>query len=159
MVMGMSAQMKSGSSYDLTVNEFLGGSPYAPVRLGDAVIERLTAAIHDGRLNTGDALPSEARIAASFSVRQTIACEAIRQFTAIPALNIQSETPPRIQELHAEPVNGLFRFEVSARQNDLNEDVELRRILERLGFHCLRLKKRVGLKTSSRRTRRLLFLG
>ena len=66
-----------------------GASDVVPIRLGDAVIARITQAIHDGRLKPGDALPSEARIATSFGVSKPIAREAIRQLAAMGVVHIQ----------------------------------------------------------------------
>lgn len=107
-----------------------GASDVVPIRLGDALIARISEAIHDGRLKPGDALPSEARIAASFGVSKPIAREAIRQLAAMGVLHIQQGKPTRIQALGAGPLDRFFRFAVKGSQTGLNEAVELRRILE-----------------------------
>jgi GntR family transcriptional repressor for pyruvate dehydrogenase complex len=114
----------------LTEDDPFAGSDVVPMRLGDAVIQRLTAAIHDGRLKPGDALPSEARIAASFGVSKPIAREAIRQLAAMGVVNIQQGKVTRVQALDAAPLDRFFRFAVRGRRNGLTEAVELRRILE-----------------------------
>lgn len=108
---------------------FAGGD-VVPMRLGDAVIQRITQAIHDGRLKPGDSLPSESRIAASFGVSKPIAREAIRQLAAMGVVHIQQGKPTRVQALDAAPLDRFYRFAVRGRANGLTEAVELRRILE-----------------------------
>ena len=106
------------------------GADVVPMRLGDIVIQRITQAIHDGRLKPGDALPSESRIAASFGVSKPIAREAIRQLAAMGVVHIQQGKPTRVQALDAAPLDRFYRFAVRGRANGLTEAVELRRILE-----------------------------
>lgn len=108
---------------------FAGGD-VVPMRLGELVIQRITQAIHEGRLKPGDALPSEARIAASFGVSKPIAREAIRQLAAMGVVHIQQGKPTRVQALDAAPLDRFYRFAVRGRANGLTEAVELRRILE-----------------------------
>lgn len=105
-------------------------SDVVPTRLGDALIARITQAIHDGRLKPGDALPSEARLAASFGVSKPIAREAIRQLAAMGVVNIQQGKATRVQALDAGPLDRFFRFAVRGSKTGLTEAVELRRILE-----------------------------
>lgn len=107
-----------------------GASDVVPTRLGDALIARITQAIHDGRLKPGDALPSEARLAASFGVSKPIAREAIRQLAAMGVVNIQQGKVTRVQALDAAPLDRFFRFAVRGSKTGLTEAVELRRILE-----------------------------
>lgn len=106
------------------------GGEVAPVRLGDAVIQRITAAIQDGRLKPGDALPSETRLAANFGVSKPIAREAIRQLAAMGVVHIQQGKPTRVRALDAAPLDRFYRFAVRGRPAGLTEAVELRRILE-----------------------------
>lgn len=101
-----------------------------PTRLGDALIQRITEAIHDGRLKPGDTLPSEARMAASFGVSKPIAREAIRQLAAMGVVHIQQGKPTRVRALDAAPLDRFFRFAVRGSKTGLTEAVELRRILE-----------------------------
>lgn len=107
-----------------------GASDVVPFRLGDALIARITQAIHDGRLKPGDALPSEARIATSFGVSKPIAREAIRQLAAMGVVHIQQGKPTRVQALDAAPLDRFFRFAVRGSKTGLTEAVELRRVLE-----------------------------
>lgn len=106
------------------------GADVAPTRLGDTVVARIARAIHDGRLKPGDALPSEARIAASFGVSKPIAREAVRQLSAMGVVRIQQGKVTRVQALNAAPLDSFFRFAVSGSKAGLTEAVELRRILE-----------------------------
>ncbi|MGF7051179.1 GntR family transcriptional repressor for pyruvate dehydrogenase complex [Bosea sp. OAE752] len=114
----------------LDEDDLFAGGDVVPMRLGDAVIQRITQAIHDGRLKPGDFLPSEARIAASFGVSKPIAREAIRQLAAMGVVHIQQGKPTRVQALDAAPLDRFYRFAVRGRANGLTEAVELRRILE-----------------------------
>lgn len=111
-------------------DDLFAGGDVVPMRLGDAVIQRITQAIHDGRLKPGDALPSESRIAASFGVSKPIAREAIRQLAAMGVVHIQQGKPTRVQALDVGPLDRFYRFAVRGRANGLTEAVELRRILE-----------------------------
>ena len=114
----------------LDADDPFAGGDVVPMRLGDAVIQRITQAIHEGRLKPGDCLPSEARIAASFGVSKPIAREAIRQLAAMGVVHIQQGKPTRVQALDAAPLDRFYRFAVRGRANGLTEAVELRRILE-----------------------------
>ncbi|KRE07223.1 hypothetical protein ASE61_22920 [Bosea sp. Root670] len=114
----------------LDADDPFAGGDVVPMRLGDAVIQRITQAIHEGRLKPGDFLPSEARIAASFGVSKPIAREAIRQLAAMGVVHIQQGKPTRVQALDAAPLDRFYRFAVRGRPNGLTEAVELRRILE-----------------------------
>lgn len=114
----------------LDADDPFAGADVVPMRLGDVVIQRITQAIHDGRLKPGDALPSESRIAASFGVSKPIAREAIRQLAAMGVVHIQQGKPTRVQALDAAPLDRFYRFAVRGRANGLTEAVELRRILE-----------------------------
>lgn len=114
----------------LDADDPFAGGDVVPMRLGDAVIQRITQAIHEGRLKPGDSLPSESRIAASFGVSKPIAREAIRQLAAMGVVHIQQGKPTRVQALDAAPLDRFYRFAVRGRANGLTEAVELRRILE-----------------------------
>ena len=93
----------------LDADDPFAGGDVVPMRLGDAVIQRITQAIHEGRLKPGDSLPSEARIAASFGVSKPIAREAIRQLAAMGVVHIQQGKPTRVQALDAAPLDRFFR--------------------------------------------------
>lgn len=126
----METVLRRGDALSEIDSDPFGGADVVPTRLGDALIARITDAIHDGRLKPGDALPSEARLAASFGVSKPIAREAIRQLAAMGVVNIQQGKVTRVQALDAAPLDRFFRFAVRGRKTGLTEAVELRRILE-----------------------------
>jgi GntR family transcriptional repressor for pyruvate dehydrogenase complex len=102
----------------------------APSRLGDAVIERLTQAIVDGRLKPGDPLPSESQIAATFGISKPIAREALRELAAMGVIQVQQGKVSRVRAIDSGPLERFFRFAVGRTQQGLHDAVELRRMLE-----------------------------
>jgi GntR family transcriptional repressor for pyruvate dehydrogenase complex len=102
----------------------------APSRLGDAVIERLTQAIVDGRLKPGDQLPSESQIAATFGISKPIAREALRELAAMGVIQVQQGKVSRVRAIDSGPLERFFRFAVGRTQQGLHDAVELRRMLE-----------------------------
>jgi GntR family transcriptional regulator, transcriptional repressor for pyruvate dehydrogenase complex len=111
-------------------NDLFGSAEIIPMRLGQAVIERLSEAILDGRLKPGDALPSEGQIAAACGISKQIAREAIRDLAAMGVIQIQQGKVARVRSLDAEPLGRFFRFAVRANKEGLAEAVEMRRLLE-----------------------------
>ena len=107
-----------------------GAEEIAPSRLGDAVIERLTQAIVDGRLKPGDLLPSESQIAASFGVSKPIAREALRELAAMGVIQVQQGKVSRVRAIDSAPLERFFRFAVGRTEQGLHDAVELRRVLE-----------------------------
>jgi GntR family transcriptional regulator, transcriptional repressor for pyruvate dehydrogenase complex len=102
----------------------------APSRLGDAVIERLTQAIVDGRLKPGDPLPSESQIATTFGISKPIAREALRELAAMGVIQVQQGKVSRVRAIDSGPLARFFRFAVGRTEQGLHDAVELRRILE-----------------------------
>jgi GntR family transcriptional repressor for pyruvate dehydrogenase complex len=102
----------------------------APSRLGDAVIERLTQAIVDGRLKPGDPLPSESQIAATFGISKPIAREALRELAAMGVIQVQQGKVSRVRAIDSGPLARFFRFAVGRTHQGLHDAVELRRMLE-----------------------------
>lgn len=102
----------------------------APSRLADAVIERLTQAIVDGRLKPGDRLPSESQIAATFGISKPIAREALRELAAMGVIQMQQGKVGRIRAVDSGPLARFFRFAVGRTEQGLHDAVELRRMLE-----------------------------
>jgi GntR family transcriptional regulator, transcriptional repressor for pyruvate dehydrogenase complex len=111
-------------------NALFGPAEIIPMRLGQAVIERLSEAILDGRLKPGDPLPSEGQIAAACGISKQIAREAIRDLAAMGVIQIQQGKVARVRSLDAEPLGRFFRFAVRANKEGLGEAVEMRRLLE-----------------------------
>lgn len=101
-----------------------------PIRLGDAVIDRLTAAILEGHLKPGDALPSESQIALTFGVSKPIAREALRELAAMGVVQVQQGKVSRIRAIDSEPLSRFFRFAIARTATGLQEAVELRRMME-----------------------------
>lgn len=115
---------------DRAFDELFGTAGIAPMRLGHAVIEKLTAAIMDGRLKPGDALPSEGRIAEACGISKQIAREAIRDLAAMGVVHIQQGKVARVRTLDAEPLGRFFRFAVRRSKEGLAEAVEFRQVIE-----------------------------
>lgn len=109
--------------------EALLGEGVSPVRLGDALAERLGAAILSGMLKPGDPLPAEGRIATAFGVSKPVAREAVRKLAAMGVVHVQHGKVARIRHPDAEPLGLYFRFVCGSKQG-LAEAVEMRRILE-----------------------------
>ncbi|MCA3606638.1 MAG: FadR family transcriptional regulator [Methylobacterium sp.] len=108
----------------------LGGDDIAPIRLGDAVIERLTQAILDGRLKPGDALPSEGRIAARFGISKPIAREALRELAAMGVIQVQQGKTSRVRAIDSGPLARFYRFAIGNTRQGMLDAVELRRMIE-----------------------------
>jgi GntR family transcriptional repressor for pyruvate dehydrogenase complex len=102
-----------------------------PVRLADGVLAALSQAILDGRLQPGEALPSEATLAARFGVSKQVVREAVRQLAALGAVQIGQGRATRVVEMtDALPLARFWRFAVGSTRERLAEAVELRRMLE-----------------------------
>jgi GntR family transcriptional repressor for pyruvate dehydrogenase complex len=108
----------------------LGGDDIAPSRLGDAVIERLTEAILDGRLKPGDALPSESRIAARFGISKPIAREALRELAAMGVIQVHQGKTSRVRAIDSGPLARFYRFAIGSSRQGMLDAVELRRMIE-----------------------------
>lgn len=105
--------------------------PLTPVRLGDGVVAALSGAILDGRLQPGQALPAEGRLAERFGVSKQVVREAVRQLAALGAVSIGQGRLTRVAEVtDAQPLARFWRFAVGSTREGLAEAVELRRILE-----------------------------
>lgn len=114
-----------------------------PTRLADTVLARLASAIADGRLKPGDAMPSEASIAASFGVSKQIAREAIRELAAMGVVHVQQGKISRVRAVDGAPLGRFFRLAVGDGVEGLTQAVELRRILEP-GIAALAAVRRTG---------------
>jgi GntR family transcriptional repressor for pyruvate dehydrogenase complex len=106
-------------------------APLAAVRLADGVLAALSRAILEGRLAPGEALPSEATLAARFGVSKQVVREAIRELAALGAVTIGQGRATRIAGMtDPEPLARFWRFAVGATREGLAEAVELRRLIE-----------------------------
>lgn len=115
--------------FDFPVEALLGDG-VAAIRLGDALAERLGAAILSGALKVGDALPAEGRIATAFGVSKPVAREAVRKLAAMGVVHVQHGKVARVRVPDAEPLGRYFRFVACGSKEGLAEAVEMRRILE-----------------------------
>jgi GntR family transcriptional repressor for pyruvate dehydrogenase complex len=107
------------------------GLPLVQTRLADGVTGALSEAILNGRIGPGQALPSEARMAARFGVSKQVVREAVRQLEALGIVQIGQGRPTRVVEaLDAQPLGRFWRFAAGGTRAGLAEAVELRRILE-----------------------------
>jgi GntR family transcriptional regulator, transcriptional repressor for pyruvate dehydrogenase complex len=126
--------MKAEASPKLAVETpwttLFGEEDLSPSRLGDAVIERLTQAIVDGRLKPGDPLPSEGQIATMFGISKPIAREALRELAAMGVIQVQQGKVSRVRAIDSGPLERFFRFAVGRTEQGLHDAVELRRMLE-----------------------------
>lgn len=126
-----SATMNSSAAIDSKGFDVLAEASSAVAsRLGDAVVEKISRAILEGRLKPGDALPSEARIAEAFGVSKAVAREAVRDLAANGMVLVQQGKVSRVRAPDAEPLDRFFRFAVRGSANGLSQAIELRRILE-----------------------------
>lgn len=115
---------------DDTLAGLFPASDVSPTRLAHAVVERITQAILDGRLQPGDALPAEARIAASCGVSKPVAREALRELAAMGVVHVQQGKATRVRPLDAEPLGRFFRFAVRGSKEGLVDAIEMRRTIE-----------------------------
>jgi GntR family transcriptional repressor for pyruvate dehydrogenase complex len=114
----------------LAVDPLSDAGTIAPRRLAEGVLEALSAAILDGRLPAGAALPSEASLAARFGVSKPTVREAIRELASLGVLDVFSGRVTRVRTLDAAPLARFWRFAVGNSRDALAEAVELRRLLE-----------------------------
>ena len=124
------ALARSAESRPEDLSAIFGGDDIAPSRLGDAVIERLTQAILDGRLKPGDALPSEGRIAARFGISKPVAREALRELAAMGVIQVQQGKASRVRAIDSGPLARFYRFAIGNSRQGMLDAVELRRMLE-----------------------------
>lgn len=108
----------------------VGSRELLPTRLGDALRNEITEAIVEGRLKPGDALPSEAQIAASNGVSKQVVREAVRELASLGLVHIQQGKATRVRALSAAPLERFFEFAIRGSETGLSEAIELRRILE-----------------------------
>lgn len=112
-----------------TMAALLGPGP-AATRLADALVSGIADTIAQGRLTPGDALPSEAQLAAAYGVSKQVVREAVRELAAMGLLRVHQGKATRVRALDAAPLDRFFRTAVRGSESGLAEAVELRRILE-----------------------------
>jgi GntR family transcriptional repressor for pyruvate dehydrogenase complex len=102
----------------------------APPRLADAVSEAIASALFDGRIATGDALPSEGEIAKEFGVSKPIAREALRQLSGAGLIQTQQGKVARAKAITGEPLDRIYGYAVRSSLERLREANEMRRLVE-----------------------------
>jgi GntR family transcriptional repressor for pyruvate dehydrogenase complex len=107
-----------------------------PLRLADSVSDEIAAALFDGRISPGEALPSEGEIAKDFGVSKPIAREALRQLAASGLISTQQGKVARAKALNGEPLDRIYGYAVRSSLERLREANEMRRVIE-TGIACL----------------------
>lgn len=101
-----------------------------PLRLADSVSDEIAAALLDGRIQPGEALPSEGEIARDFGVSKPIAREALRHLSAAGLISTQQGKVARAKALNGEPLERIYSYAVRSSLTRLREANEMRRVIE-----------------------------
>nr|WP_306269070.1 FCD domain-containing protein [Pararhizobium sp. IMCC3301] len=102
----------------------------APLRLADTVSDEIAAALFDGRIAPGDALPSEGEIARQFEVSKPIAREALRLLAGAGLIHTQQGKVARAKAMTGEPLDRIYGYAVRSSLKRLQEANEMRLVLE-----------------------------
>lgn len=124
-------------------NPIFANKPATPARLADGVSEAIAAALVNGRIAPGEALPPEGEIAREFGVSRPIAREALRQLTNAGLVSTQQGKVARAKALNGEPMARIFGYAVRSSLKRLREANEMRRLIE-TGVARLAAERRVG---------------
>jgi GntR family transcriptional repressor for pyruvate dehydrogenase complex len=109
---------------------FFDAKPAVPARLADAVSDAIAAALFDGRIAPGEALPPEGEIAREFGVSKPIAREALRQLTAAGLIVTQQGKVARAKALNGESLERIYGYAVrSSLPRLLDDRKQLNRIV------------------------------
>ena len=104
--------------------------PVTPARLADTVSDAIAAALFDGRIAPGEALPAEGEIAREFGVSKPIAREALRQLTAAGLIFTQQGKVARAKAMNGEPMERIYGYAARSSLERLREANEMRRVIE-----------------------------
>jgi GntR family transcriptional repressor for pyruvate dehydrogenase complex len=107
-----------------------GVGQVSPGRLADTVSDAIAAALFDGRIAPGEALPSEAEIAREFGISKPIAREALRQLTSAGLITSQQGKVARAKALNGESLERIYGYAVRSSLPRLREANEMRRVIE-----------------------------
>jgi len=102
----------------------------APARLADTVSDAIAAALFDGRIEPGEALPAEGEIARAFGVSKPIAREALRQLAAAGLILTQQGKVARAKAMNGEPMERIYGYAARSGLGRLREANEMRRVIE-----------------------------
>jgi len=109
---------------------FFDVKPAIPSRLADAVSDAIAAALFDGRIEPGEALPAEGEIAREFGVSKPIAREALRHLAAAGLISTQQGKVARAKAINGEPLERIYGYAVRSSLERLREANEMRRVVE-----------------------------
>lgn len=115
---------------DASRKSVFDAKPAAPARLADTVSDAIAAALLDGRIAPGEALPAEGEIAREFGVSKPIAREALRQLTSAGLISTQQGKVARAKEINGEPLERIYGYAVRSSLTRLREANEMRRVVE-----------------------------
>jgi len=101
-----------------------------PARLADTVSDAIAAALFDGRIPPGEALPAEGEIAREFGVSKPIAREALRQLAAAGLILTQQGKVARAKAMNGEPMERIYGYAARSSLERLREANEMRRVIE-----------------------------
>lgn len=104
--------------------------PATPLHLADSVSDEIASALLDGRIQPGEALPSEGEIARDFGVSKPIAREALRHLSAAGLISTQQGKVARAKALNGEPLERIYSYAVRSSLTRLREANEMRRVIE-----------------------------
>ncbi len=117
-------------SADASKRSVFDAKPAVPARLADTVSDAIAAALLDGRIAPGDALPAEGEIAKEFGVSKPIAREALRQLTSAGLISTQQGKVARAKAINGEPLEKIYGYAVRSSLTRLREANEMRRVVE-----------------------------
>ncbi|MGE0310324.1 MAG: FadR/GntR family transcriptional regulator [Lautropia sp.] len=106
------------------------GERTVPSRLADDVVERIAAALLDGRIEPDAPLPSEGEIAREFGVSKPIAREALRQLAGVGLVATRQGRVARARALNGDSLDRFYGFAVRASLTHLREANEMRMVVE-----------------------------
>lgn len=111
----------------------MGGVHYGPiarVRLHDEIAEKIRALIAQGRLRTGDRLPSERDLAQSFGVSRPAVREAVRTLEATGMVRVEHGVGVTVAEWAAEEAQGLTMQSLVKESHTVQTVLEARKLIE-----------------------------
>lgn len=121
----------NGRRRGVSADDMFAAPVAAPSRLVDGVLAQLSAAILDGRIRPGEALPGEQRMADRFGVSKQVVREAVSQLAGQGVLEVGQGRATRVRaQMDAEPLSRFWRFAVGTTREGVAEAVELRRMIE-----------------------------
>lgn len=123
--------LASGMNMELiTQRDATGGEVLVARKLADTISDAIAQAVLEGRLEPGDALPSEGELAREFDVSRPIAREALRNLTAAGLVHTQQGKVARVKALSGEPMDRIYGMAARSSLTRLREANEMRQVIE-----------------------------